>query len=50
MPGEVVPAGNPLVAEEAVAALVDVHRVEVLRQSRPEVRFKWKNLWLNLFS
>ena len=50
MPGEVVLAGNPLVAEEAVAAVVDVHRVEVLRQSRPEVRFKWKNIFLRIFN
>ena len=44
MAGEALLAGHPLVAEEAVAALVDVHRVEVLRQSRPAIRFKWKNL------
>ena len=35
MPGEVVLAGYPLVAEEAVAAVVDVHGVEVLRQRGP---------------
>ena len=37
MPREVALAGPPLVAEEAVAALVDVDGVEVVRQ-RPPVR------------
>ena len=37
MPREVTLAGSPLIAEEAVAALVDVHGVEVVRQ-RPPVR------------
>ena len=35
MPGEVVLAGYLLVAEEAIAAVVDVHGVEVLRQRGP---------------
>ena len=35
MPGEVVLAGYRLVAEEAIAAVVDVHGVEVLRQRGP---------------
>ena len=35
MAGEVGPAGYRLVAEEAVAAVVDVDGVEVLREGRP---------------
>ena len=35
MPREVTLAGSPLVAEEAVAALVDVDGVEVVRQRTP---------------